>query len=106
MHEHGQYDFLCGRAYGGSRIAIVSMARYHLDLDGKQGVGGEPPDVCLTDLVKVLHATGAGMVIGTRRLWRIARGRRGFICLQLLLPGWENGMGETGRCWVKGKKGF
>ncbi|KIJ43471.1 hypothetical protein M422DRAFT_779800 [Sphaerobolus stellatus SS14] len=31
-------DFACGRAYGGSRVAVVSMARYRPALDAQQGV--------------------------------------------------------------------
>ena len=41
--EHDLYEdeedlFVCGRAYGGSRVAVVSFARYHPSLDSKQGV--------------------------------------------------------------------
>lgn len=42
--EHDLYkddddDFCCGRAYGGSRVAVVSAARYHPGLDEYAGVG-------------------------------------------------------------------
>jgi archaemetzincin len=35
LYEDEEDDFCCGRAYGGSRIAVVSMARYHPVLDGR-----------------------------------------------------------------------
>ncbi|KAH8695284.1 hypothetical protein BGW36DRAFT_382438 [Talaromyces proteolyticus] len=33
MYESQEDDFCCGRAYGGSRISVISMARYHPILD-------------------------------------------------------------------------
>lgn len=41
--EHDLYEdaddiFVCGRAYGGSRVAVVSTARYHPALDESNGV--------------------------------------------------------------------
>lgn len=36
LYEDEEDDFCCGRAYGGSRIAVVSAARYHPCLDGQQ----------------------------------------------------------------------
>ncbi|KAI0129838.1 hypothetical protein BJ170DRAFT_617827 [Xylariales sp. AK1849] len=33
MYEDEEDDFCCGRAYGGSRVAVVSTARYHPLLD-------------------------------------------------------------------------
>jgi archaemetzincin len=33
MYEDEEDDFCCGRAYGGSRVAVVSTARYHPVLD-------------------------------------------------------------------------
>ncbi|KAI0004366.1 hypothetical protein F4779DRAFT_634107 [Xylariaceae sp. FL0662B] len=33
MYEDEDDDFCCGRAYGGSRVAVVSTARYHPTLD-------------------------------------------------------------------------
>ncbi|KAK4449789.1 hypothetical protein QBC34DRAFT_83310 [Podospora aff. communis PSN243] len=33
LYEDEEDDFCCGRAYGSSRIAVVSSARYHPDLD-------------------------------------------------------------------------
>ncbi|KAF1983685.1 hypothetical protein K402DRAFT_396430 [Aulographum hederae CBS 113979] len=38
MYEDADDDFACGRAYGGSRVAVVSGARYHPGLDEVQGV--------------------------------------------------------------------
>jgi archaemetzincin len=41
--EHDLYEddddlFVCGRAYGGSRVAVISTARYHPSLDRRHGV--------------------------------------------------------------------
>ena len=41
LYEDDDDDFACGRAYGGSRIAVVSTARYHPAADESQGVGLE-----------------------------------------------------------------
>jgi len=38
LYEDEDDDFCCGRAYGGSRVAVVSMARYNPNLDGRQNV--------------------------------------------------------------------
>ncbi|KAL4865932.1 hypothetical protein BDV12DRAFT_199700 [Aspergillus spectabilis] len=38
LYEDDDDLFICGRAYGGSRVAVVSAARYHPALDGEQGV--------------------------------------------------------------------
>ncbi|KAJ6605657.1 hypothetical protein B0H10DRAFT_1820678 [Mycena sp. CBHHK59/15] len=38
IYENADDDFACGRAYGGSRIAVISTARYHPGLDKKQNV--------------------------------------------------------------------
>ena len=38
LFEDDDDDFCCGRAYGGSRVALVSMARYNPRLDHEQGV--------------------------------------------------------------------
>ncbi|KAI0903706.1 hypothetical protein F4823DRAFT_260360 [Ustulina deusta] len=35
MYEDAEDDFCCGRAYGGSRVCVVSSARYHPALDGE-----------------------------------------------------------------------
>lgn len=38
LYEDDDDDFCCGRAYGGSRVSVVSMARYNPDLDEVQNV--------------------------------------------------------------------
>jgi archaemetzincin len=38
LYEDDDDEFVCGRAYGGSRVAVISTARYHPLLDGKQGI--------------------------------------------------------------------
>lgn len=38
LYEDENDDFCCGRAYGGSRIAVVSSAQYQPALDGWHGV--------------------------------------------------------------------
>ena len=38
MYEDEDDDFCCGRAYGGSRVAVVSGSRYHPALDGQAGI--------------------------------------------------------------------
>ena len=41
LFEDEEDDFCCGRAYGGSRVAVVSSARYHPLLDETQNVERE-----------------------------------------------------------------
>ncbi|KAK4544276.1 hypothetical protein LTR36_004486 [Oleoguttula mirabilis] len=41
LYEDDDDDFCCGRAYGGSRVAVVSTARYHPLLDTRQQVERE-----------------------------------------------------------------
>lgn len=41
LYEDEDDVFVCGRAYGGSRVAVVSTARYNPLLDGVQGVERE-----------------------------------------------------------------
>ncbi|KAF2718967.1 hypothetical protein K431DRAFT_287145 [Polychaeton citri CBS 116435] len=51
MYEDDDDDFCCGRAYGGSRIAVVSMARYNPALDVLQDIEREhawPTSHCQT----------------------------------------------------------
>jgi archaemetzincin len=38
LYEDEEDDFCCGRAYGASRVAVVSSARYHPVLDERQNV--------------------------------------------------------------------
>jgi len=41
LYENEEDDFCCGRAYGGSRVAVVSSARYRPVLDAHAGVDYE-----------------------------------------------------------------
>jgi archaemetzincin len=41
IYENDDDDFCCGRAYGGSRVAVVSAARYNPVLDDVQNVNRE-----------------------------------------------------------------
>ncbi|KAM3075490.1 hypothetical protein ACMFMG_007637 [Clarireedia jacksonii] len=41
LYEDDDDEFVCGRAYGGSRVAVVSRARYNPLLDEEQGVTRE-----------------------------------------------------------------
>ncbi|KAI9649241.1 hypothetical protein NHQ30_001809 [Ciborinia camelliae] len=38
LYEDDDDEFICGRAFGGSRVSVVSRARYNPVLDGVQGV--------------------------------------------------------------------
>jgi archaemetzincin len=38
IHESEEDDFCCGRAYGGSRVAVVQSARYNPSLDIREGI--------------------------------------------------------------------
>ncbi|KAJ5455259.1 Peptidase M54archaemetzincin [Penicillium sp. IBT 31633x] len=38
LYEDEDDEFVCGRAYGGSRVAVVSSARYNPSLDALQGI--------------------------------------------------------------------
>lgn len=40
MYESEDDEFCAGRAYGGSRVAVVQTARYNPVLDGLNGIGG------------------------------------------------------------------
>ncbi|KIK69953.1 hypothetical protein GYMLUDRAFT_34357 [Collybiopsis luxurians FD-317 M1] len=41
IYENDDDDFACGRAYGGSRVAVVSTARYNPAIDEQQNVNRE-----------------------------------------------------------------
>ncbi|KAI1194362.1 hypothetical protein F5X97DRAFT_311386 [Nemania serpens] len=41
MYEDDDDDFCCGRAYGGSRVCVVSSARYHPALDADSDIDHE-----------------------------------------------------------------
>jgi archaemetzincin len=56
LYEDDDDDFCCGRAYGGSRIAVVSSARYRPDLDEAAGIDREhmwPSSHCAKNVKKV-----------------------------------------------------
>lgn len=58
IFEDEEDDFACGRAYGGSRIAVVSTARYRPDLDEKQGIEREhgwPASHCSSYIEKCIR---------------------------------------------------
>jgi archaemetzincin len=38
LYESAEDEFVCGRAYGGSRVAVISSARYNPLLDAIQGI--------------------------------------------------------------------
>ncbi|KAF7907509.1 uncharacterized protein EAF01_005095 [Botrytis porri] len=40
LYEDDDDEFVCGRAYGESRVAVVSTARYRPELDAVQGIEG------------------------------------------------------------------
>lgn len=51
LYEDEEDDFCCGRAYGGSRVAVVSSARYNPLLYGHEGVNVQhiwPASHCAT----------------------------------------------------------
>ncbi|KAJ8128358.1 hypothetical protein O1611_g5277 [Lasiodiplodia mahajangana] len=51
MYEDDDDDFCCGRAYGGSRVCVVSSARYHPALDADADIDHEhmwPASHCKT----------------------------------------------------------
>ncbi|KAI1183388.1 hypothetical protein F5B17DRAFT_136375 [Nemania serpens] len=41
LYEDDDDDFCCGRAYGGSRVCVVSSARYHPALDADEDINHE-----------------------------------------------------------------
>ena len=41
LYEDDDDEFVCGRAYGGSRVAVISLARYNPELDERHGVERE-----------------------------------------------------------------
>ncbi len=61
IYEDDDDDFACGRAYGGSRIAVVSGARYNPVLDREQGVEREhawPASHCENYVQELCEETG------------------------------------------------
>ncbi|KAK4994477.1 hypothetical protein LTR66_005496 [Elasticomyces elasticus] len=62
IYENEDDDFACGRAYGGSRVAVISVARYNPQLDAIQSVErvhAWPASHCL-NYVEHLCAVTAG----------------------------------------------
>lgn len=56
LYEDEEDDFCCGRAYGGSRVSIVSTARYRPELDGMLGLDREhmwPASHCRSYVAKL-----------------------------------------------------
>lgn len=59
IYEDDDDDFACGRAYGGSRVAVISTARYRPSLDGFQDVEREhawPASHCKVYIDKCCHS--------------------------------------------------
>jgi archaemetzincin len=59
LYEDEEDEFVCGRAYGGSRVAVISTARYHPVLDSVQGIEREhawPASHCEEYLQSCLNA--------------------------------------------------
>ena len=69
LFEDEDDEFVCGRAYGGSRVAVISTARYHPELDDLQNVEQEhawPASHC--DLyMKSCCSKRAGLPAGARK---------------------------------------
>jgi archaemetzincin len=68
MYESEEDDFCCGRAYGGSRVAVVQTARYNPVLDVHEGIDRSHmwpmshckkfvDDLCAVEDVEVKQAT-------------------------------------------------
>ncbi|KAF8866931.1 hypothetical protein BDZ45DRAFT_719937 [Acephala macrosclerotiorum] len=59
LYEDEEDEFVCGRAYGGSRVAVITTARYNPALDAKQEVEREhawPASHCSAFLDNMLDA--------------------------------------------------
>ncbi|TEY53498.1 hypothetical protein BOTCAL_0246g00130 [Botryotinia calthae] len=64
LYEDDDDEFVCGRAYGGSRVAVVSTARYKPDLDTMQEI-------------ERIHAwPGSHCIEYTNELYGIKKGKR------------------------------
>lgn len=61
LYEDEEDEFCCGRAYGGSRVAVVSSARYCPRLDEEEGVemGHAWPASCCAEYVGEMCGEGA-----------------------------------------------
>lgn len=76
LYESADDVFVCGRAYGGSRVAVVSTARYHPSLDVKNDVERQhswPASHC-DDYLRECCATAFGQDERPRKRARIPKG--------------------------------
>lgn len=67
MYEDEEDDFCCGRAYGGSRVAVVSTARYNPLLDEIQEINRThswPASHCISYLDRAIKEAGYSKVNG------------------------------------------
>nr|GAT60182.1 predicted protein [Mycena chlorophos] len=79
IYESPEDDFACGRAYGGSRVAVISTARYHPGLDAYMGVPrvhGWPASHCV-DYLEVLCAEADGDAPPAKKKRKTAGGNLG-----------------------------
>ncbi|KAI9666428.1 MAG: hypothetical protein M1821_004364 [Bathelium mastoideum] len=83
LYESDDDDFCMGRAYGGSRVAIVSMGRYDPGLDKAQGINTEhawPAAHCATfvkELIEEKEKEKKGSNGNKRRAVEITRTHKG-----------------------------
>ena len=67
IYEGDGDDYCCGRAYGGSRVAVVSSARYQTSLDKRDGVDEEhawPLSHCADYVASKAPSSRAGQKAG------------------------------------------
>ncbi|CZR56958.1 uncharacterized protein PAC_06847 [Phialocephala subalpina] len=65
LYEDEEDEFVCGRAYGGSRVAVITTARYNPALDTKQEVEREhawPASHCTSHLNVLVDGKGVANV--------------------------------------------
>ncbi|KAL2267935.1 hypothetical protein VTJ83DRAFT_5212 [Remersonia thermophila] len=78
MYEDDEDEFCCGRAYGGSRVAVVSGARYHPVFDAARG-GREhdwPFSHCAEFVGSLCEGDGTGSSSGERGDRSSSKGRK------------------------------
>lgn len=76
IYEGDEDEFSCGGAYGGSRIAIVSTARYHPSLDDLQEVDrahGWPASHCASYVDEICNLHASDIFLGSKRRARPTR---------------------------------
>ncbi|KAI1078798.1 hypothetical protein F5B20DRAFT_546145 [Whalleya microplaca] len=69
IYEDEDDDFCCGRAYGGSRVAVVSSARYHPALDDHADIDYAhmwPTSHCKSYIDSLCAAEGLPAAVGVR----------------------------------------